>query len=63
MHPLLSPRDTILGLSLDCGGHLTHGMRLNFSGKLYQVAAYGLSREDYLIDMDQVAEAAREHRP
>ena len=38
-------------------------MRLNFSGKLYQVAAYGVSRDDYLIDMDQVAEAAREHRP
>ncbi len=47
MHALIKPGDTILGLSLDCGGHLTHGMRLNFSGKLYQVAAY----------------AAREHRP
>jgi glycine hydroxymethyltransferase len=63
MHALLKPGDTILGLSLDCGGHLTHGMRLNFSGKLYNVAAYGVSREDYLIDMDQVADAAREHRP
>src|SRR6476620_11090515 len=63
MHALLKPGDTILGLSLDCGGHLTHGMRLNFSGKLYTVAAYGVSRDDYLIDMDQVAEAAREHRP
>ena len=63
MHALLSPGDTILGLSLDCGGHLTHGMRLNFSGKLYQVAAYGVSHDDYLIDMDKVAEAAREHRP
>src|SRR5882672_10341830 len=63
MHALIKPGDTILGLSLDCGGHLTHGMRLNFSGKLYQVAAYGVSPEDYLIDMDQVAEAAREHRP
>src|SRR6476619_3110355 len=63
MHALLKPGDTILGLSLDCGGHLTHGMRLNFSGKLYQVAAYGVSPENYLIDMDQVAEAAREHRP
>ena len=62
MHALLSPGDTILGLSLDCGGHLTHGMRLNF-GKLYQVAAYGVSHDDYLIDMDKVAEAAREHRP
>ena len=63
MHALLKPGDTILGLSLDCGGHLTHGMRLNFSGKLYNVAAYGVPRDDYLIDMDQVAEAAREHRP
>ena len=63
MHALLKPGDTILGLSLDCGGHLTHGMRLNFSGKLYNVAAYGVSRDDYLIDMDQVAEAAREHQP
>jgi glycine hydroxymethyltransferase len=63
MHALLKPGDTILGLSLDCGGHLTHGMRLNFSGKLYNVAAYGVSRDDYLIDMNQVAEAAREHRP
>src|SRR3982074_632138 len=63
MHALIKPGDTILGLSLDCGGHLTHGMRLNFSGKLYHVAAYGVSREDYLIDMDQVAETAREHGP
>ena len=63
MHALLKPGDTILGLSLDCGGHLTHGMRLNFSGKLYNVVAYGVPRNDYLIDMDQVAELAREHRP
>ena len=41
MHALIKPGDTILGLSLDCGGHLTHGMRLNFSAKLYNVAAYG----------------------
>jgi glycine hydroxymethyltransferase len=63
MHALIKPGDTILGLSLDCGGHLTHGMRLNFSGKLYNVAAYGVSKEDYLIDMDAVADAAREHKP
>ena len=63
MHALIKPGDTILGLSLDCGGHLTHGMRLNFSGKLYNVAAYGVSKEDYLIDMGAVAEAARLHRP
>ncbi len=63
MHALIKPGDTILGLSLDCGGHLTHGMRLNFSGKLYNVAAYGVSKDDYLIDMNEVAAAAREHRP
>ena len=63
MHALISPGDTILGLSLDCGGHLTHGMRLNFSGRLYNVAAYGVSKDDHLIDMDQVADAAREHQP
>ena len=63
MHALLSPGDGILGLSLAHGGHLTHGMRINFSGKLYRVAAYEVSKEDYLIDMDAVAEAAREHRP
>lgn len=63
MHALIKPGDTILGLSLDCGGHLTHGMRLNFSGKLYNVAAYGVSKEDFLIDMDEVAAVARESRP
>lgn len=63
MHALIKPGDTILGLSLDCGGHLTHGMRLNFSGKLYNVAAYGVSKEDFRIDMDEVAAVARESRP
>ncbi|MFE3060222.1 serine hydroxymethyltransferase [Nocardia sp. NPDC059239] len=63
MHALIKPGDTILGLSLADGGHLTHGMRLNFSGKLYNVAAYGVSEQDYRIDMDAVAAAAREHRP
>jgi glycine hydroxymethyltransferase len=63
MHALLNPGDTILGLSLAHGGHLTHGMRINFSGKLYTVAAYEVSKEDHRIDMDAVAEAAREHRP
>ncbi|HET7742672.1 MAG TPA: serine hydroxymethyltransferase [Mycobacterium sp.] len=63
MHALIKPGDTILGLSLAHGGHLTHGMRINFSGKLYNVAAYGVSEKDYLIDMDEVAAAAREHRP
>ncbi|UTM39791.1 serine hydroxymethyltransferase (plasmid) [Rhodococcus pyridinivorans] len=63
MHALITPGDTILGLSLDAGGHLTHGMRLNFSGKLYNVAAYGVSEHDHLVDMDAVAAAARQHRP
>ena len=63
MHALIKPGDTILGLSLAHGGHLTHGMKINFSGKLYKVAAYGVSEKDYLIDMDEVAAAAREHRP
>ena len=63
MHALITPGDTILGLSLDAGGHLTHGMRLNFSGRLYDVAAYGVSPDDYRIDMDGVAEIAREVRP
>jgi glycine hydroxymethyltransferase len=63
MHALISPGDTILGMSLDCGGHLTHGMRLNFSGKLYNATAYGVSKEDFLVDMDEVARAAAEHNP
>lgn len=63
MHALIKPGDTILGLSLAHGGHLTHGMRINFSGRLYDVAAYGVSEKDYLIDMDEVAAVARERRP
>ncbi|SEB33245.1 serine hydroxymethyltransferase [Rhodococcus koreensis] len=63
MHALINPGDTILGLSLAAGGHLTHGMRINFSGKLYNVVAYGVSETDYLIDMDEVARIARESRP
>ncbi|KAA0078839.1 serine hydroxymethyltransferase [Mycolicibacterium sp. P9-64] len=63
MHALIEPGDTILGLSLAHGGHLTHGTQINFSGKLYTVAAYGVSEKNYLIDMDEVAAKAREHRP
>jgi len=63
MMALLSPGDTILGLDLAHGGHLTHGMRLNFSGKLYHVVAYHVSKEDALVDMDEVRSLAREHRP
>jgi glycine hydroxymethyltransferase len=62
-HALLSPGDTIMGLALDHGGHLTHGMRLNVSGRLYDVAAYHVRREDGLIDMDEVAALARERQP
>ncbi|HET8591102.1 MAG TPA: serine hydroxymethyltransferase [Nakamurella sp.] len=60
---LIKPGDTILGLSLAHGGHLTHGMRINFSGQLYEVAAYEVSKEDHRIDMDEVAAMARQHRP
>ncbi|MDQ6811493.1 MAG: serine hydroxymethyltransferase [Actinomycetota bacterium] len=62
-HALLSPGETIMGLSLAHGGHLTHGMKLNVSGRLYDIAAYEVDRESSLIDMDQVAHIARERRP
>lgn len=63
MFALLDPGDTILGLDLAHGGHLTHGMRLNFSGKLYNVVAYQVSKEDFRIDMAEVERLAVEHRP
>jgi glycine hydroxymethyltransferase len=59
----LEPGDTILAMNLAHGGHLTHGMHLNFSGRLYKVIPYGVHRDDERIDMDQVAALAREHRP
>ena len=62
-HALLSAGDRILGMKLDHGGHLTHGMKINFSGKLYDVAAYGVRPEDSLIDMEEVERLAHEHRP
>jgi glycine hydroxymethyltransferase len=62
-HALLQPGDTIMGLSLAHGGHLTHGMKINVSGRLYDIAAYEVDRESSLIDMDEVARIAREHRP
>jgi glycine hydroxymethyltransferase len=62
-HALLAPGDTIMGLSLAHGGHLTHGMRLNVSGRLYEVVAYEVDRDSSLIDMDEVARIAREARP
>ncbi len=60
---LLDPGDTFMGLELAHGGHLTHGMRLNVSGRLYNVVAYHVDRETSVIDMDEVQRLAREHRP
>ena len=60
---LLDPGDTIMGLALDHGGHLTHGMKLNVSGKLYEVVPYHVSRDDFLVDMEEVERLAHEHRP
>src|SRR5205085_988478 len=60
---LLDPGDTILGMDLAHGGHLTHGMAKNVSGRLYNVVAYHVRREDSLVDMDEVARLAAEHRP
>lgn len=63
MFALLQPGDTILGLDLAHGGHLTHGMRINFSGKLYNVVPYHVSDEDGRVDMAEVERLAAEHRP
>ena len=63
MFALLQPGDTILGLDLAHGGHLTHGMRINFSGKLYNVVAYRVDEQSSRVDMDEVERLAREHRP
>ena len=60
---LLEPGDTFLGLALDHGGHLSHGMKLNVSGKLYEPVPYHVDRDSYLVDMDEVARLAAEHRP
>ncbi len=60
---LLEPGDTILGLSLDHGGHLTHGSPVNFSGLQYNFVNYGVTVSDERIDMDEVREKAREHKP
>ncbi len=62
-HALLQPGDTILGLALPHGGHLTHGMKLNVSGRLYDIAPYEVDRETSLIDMDEVERIAKERRP
>ena len=60
---LLQPGDTILGMSLDAGGHLTHGSRVNFSGKVFNAVQYGLNTETGVIDYDEVAALAKEHQP
>ena len=60
---LLQPGDTVLGMRLDQGGHLTHGSRVNFSGKLYNFVSYGVTRETELIDYEEVERLAKEHRP
>ncbi len=62
-HALLQPGDRILGMKLDHGGHLSHGMKINVSGRLYDVAAYGVRESDSRLDMDDVAEAAKKHEP
>jgi glycine hydroxymethyltransferase len=62
-HALLQPGDTVMGLELSHGGHLTHGMRINVSGRLYDIAPYHVSRETGRIDMDEVERIALERRP
>src|SRR4051794_8112523 len=62
-HALLQPGDTIMGLSLPHGGHLSHGMKINVSGRLYDIVPYEVSPDDHRIDMDEVERLAKEHRP
>lgn len=63
MHALIRPGDTVMGLNLAHGGHLTHGMKLNFSGRLYNIVPYSVDNQSYEVDMDEVARLAREHQP
>ena len=63
MQALLQPGDTILGMSLDAGGHLTHGAKPNQSGKWFNAIQYGVRKQDNLLDYDQVQELATEHKP
>ncbi len=60
---LLQPGDTFMGLDLNSGGHLTHGSPVNMSGKWFNVVSYGVREDDHLLDMDEVARLAREHKP
>src|SRR6202158_4415695 len=59
----LKPGDTVLGMALAHGGHLTHGHPLNFSGRMYKFVAYGVKKEDERIDYDEIEKLAHEHRP
>jgi glycine hydroxymethyltransferase len=59
----LKPGDTILSLELSHGGHLTHGLKVNFSGRLYTIVHYGVSRETNMVDYDEVLDLAKEHKP
>lgn len=63
LHAIATKNDTILGLELAHGGHLTHGMKLNFSGRLYTAASYGLNPDTFLVDMNIVRDKALEHKP
>ncbi|HEX7276976.1 MAG TPA: serine hydroxymethyltransferase, partial [Acidimicrobiales bacterium] len=60
---LLQPGDTVLGMRLDQGGHLTHGSPVNFSGRIYHFVSYGVSESDERLDFDQMRDLAKEHRP
>ncbi len=62
-HALVRPGDTVLGLNLAHGGHLTHGMKINFSGRLFNIVLYGVNEETNVVDMDEVERLAIEHQP
>ncbi|GAA3328254.1 serine hydroxymethyltransferase [Paeniglutamicibacter sulfureus] len=63
MHALIRPGDTIMGLNLAHGGHLTHGMKINFSGRLYNIVPYGVEEDTLVVDIDKVEALALEHKP
>lgn len=60
---LLTPGDTILGMSMDAGGHLTHGSKVNFSGKLFNAISYGVTKDNHTIDYNEVLQLARKYKP
>src|SRR5260221_8682952 len=60
---LMQPGDTFMGMALDAGGHLTHGSKVNFSGKWFNPVSYGVNHETGLINMEEVATFAHEHKP